>query len=255
MKFDPNKHAWYVIGFAAIVSGLFTAAIMALHLATEPIVQANQRLLTEKAVVEVFGLGDVEQLSAREVSDLIRRRVAGLVDPNRPDDPRAQPIPLRDPDTGDQMDILVAYKTDLPAGRLPDIHDRTNIIGYAFPIGGVGFWARIDGYLAVTPDGDRARGIVFTRHQETPGLGGRITEKAFRKQFEGLNVSPPPQDGAFVSLTHQKLKAFDPNYDRHVDAITGATGTSTAVDKFLNEDIRRFRRIAAAAGLWEATSR
>ena len=36
---------------------------------------------------------------------------------------------------------------------------------------------------------------------------------------------------------------------RHVDAVTGATGTSTAVERFLNENIPAFRRAAKAAGL------
>ena len=58
MKFDPDKSPVYVVLFAAVVSGAFTAVIMALHVATEPVVVANQRLSTEKALVELFGLGD-----------------------------------------------------------------------------------------------------------------------------------------------------------------------------------------------------
>lgn len=249
MKFDPNRHPAYVILFAAGISGLFTAAIMALHVATKPIVEANERLLTEKAIVDVFNLGDTENLSAEQVAGLIRRRVAGLPSPDRPNDPRARELFIVDAATGERVRILIAYSADIPADREVDITDRTNVIGYAFGVRGVGFWAMIEGWLAVDPTGDRALGVVFTTHQETPGLGGRITEKAFREQFRGLDVAKPVGDEKFVSISHQRPDPSSPRYSSHVDALSGATGTSSALDVFLNEDIARFRRVAKAAGL------
>ena len=45
MTFDPNKRSGYIIGFAAVISGLFTAAIMTLHVATKPVVRRNERKL------------------------------------------------------------------------------------------------------------------------------------------------------------------------------------------------------------------
>ena len=251
MKFNPNKSPIYVVLFATLISGAFTAAIMGLHVATRPIVAANERLLVEKAIVDVFGLGETDEMSADAVSDLIRSRVAGLSDPARPGDQRAKEIFLMDEQSGERVRILVAYKTDLPADRAPDIHDKQNIVGYAFEIRGVGFWAMIDGWLAVEPEGDRALGVVFTRHQETPGLGGRITEMDFRKHFKGLDVSPPVEGGRFIYVETFKPTSGSEKEKRHVDAITGATGTSTAVGVFINADIARFRRVAEAAGLIE----
>lgn len=251
MRIDPNKHPAYIIGFAAIASGLFTAGIMALHVATEPIVKANQRLLTEKAIVELFNLGQAETMTPEQIAELIRRRVAGLEDPDR-SDPAARPITISDPGTGRSMRLLVAYKSDMPAGAEVDIHDKQNVLGYAFPIRGVGFWAMIDGWLAVQPDGQKALGVVFLSHQETPGLGGRITEEVFRKQFAGLDVSQPKQGMEYVQIDRDKPQPGSPEAARHVDAITGATGTSTAVGTFINKGFVEFRQIAQAAGLLEA---
>jgi Na+-transporting NADH:ubiquinone oxidoreductase subunit C len=129
------------------------------------------------------------------------------------------------------------------------------VVGYAFPISGIGFWATIRGYLAVSPDGAHTLGIAFLDHAETPGLGGRITERGFRRQFVGLDVSRSI-GGRFVTIGHERPSGpADPLYGRYVDAITGATGTSLALEKFLNADIARFRQAAEAAGLFPAPAR
>jgi Na+-transporting NADH:ubiquinone oxidoreductase subunit C len=258
VKIDPDKNPIYIIAFAAIVSGLFTAAIMALHVSTEDIVRTNQRLLTEKALVDLFALGDAESMTAEEVSTLVRSRVAGYSAPEDDlNDSRRAPIVLRDPVTDKEIRVLAAFREDLPAREPVDLSAREGMIGYAFEISGVGFWARIDGWLAVTPDVQRTLGIVFLQHSETPGLGGRITEPAFRDQFrpsdkrdgKGLLIIPPPEGKPYVSVSHQTPDAGSSAYERHVDAVTGATGTSTAVGRFLNEDLRAFRRAAIAKGL------
>jgi Na+-transporting NADH:ubiquinone oxidoreductase subunit C len=240
MSFDPNKSRAYVVFFAVAVSGVFTAAIMALHVATAPIVERNERLLTERAIVELFRLGDVAQLSGEQVAELYDRRI------------RRATIAAGTPE---EMEILLAYLQDLPAEAPGDPGDKSRLKAYGVPIRGVGFWAMIEGYLAVTPDAARTLGVVFLRHSETPGLGGRITEDEFRRWFRpggphenGLNVTPPPQGQPYVEIGPPVEKTA-PQYDRHVDALTGATGTSNAVADFLNGDLARFRRAMAAEGL------
>lgn len=105
---------------------------------------------------------------------------------------------------------------------------------YAFKIGGKGFWGRIDGLLALNKDLNRIEGIVFTRNVETPGLGARIEEKWFRDQFRGIELPDKPKKGKYVIVSKQEAGAKN-----RVDAITGATRTSSMVENFLNEDIGR----------------
>jgi Na+-transporting NADH:ubiquinone oxidoreductase subunit C len=121
------------------------------------------------------------------------------------------------------------------------------LIGIAFPISGVGFWNLISGYFAVTPDGSKAIGVVFIQQGETPGLGGRITEQPWRKQFQGLNIAPPEGGGKFIYIGSAAPGAAQAS-GRSVNAITGATQTSVAVENFLNADLARFHRAMAAAG-------
>lgn len=237
-----TKNPTYVIIYAAVVSALFTAAIMTLHASTEHVVKRNEQLARMSALVSVFKLADQPNPSDARIEELynthIRKVEGDLIDPesgvnfNHPTDLRLQ--------------TYKAYDADPDAGG--------KLIGYAMPIWGIGFWARIDGILAVTPDMTRSLGAVFLAHQETPGLGGRITEDAFAEQFEGLNISPPEQVDQILYITKSAPDEGEPAHGRHVDAITGATGTSTAVEAFVNTRVRQFRRAALAKGLLNSAS-
>lgn len=220
MSSETKRGPAYVIVYAAVISAVFTGAIMTLHGASRNMVERNQDLFRQKAFVELFGLGDVDTLSDREIVELYDSRIQSF--------PQA-----RDPQTGQVFEYYAA--TDA-AGSLT---------GYAFSVSGTGFWARIDGYLAVSPDFTKITGITFLEHQETPGLGGRITERPWREKFAGLDFTLNP-DGQVIYIGGPSPEPGSPRVGRHVDAISGATGTSGAVERFLNEQIAAFRRTEPA---------
>jgi len=94
----------------------------------------------------------------------------------------------------------------------------------AFRVSGMGFWAPIHAVVAVEADGKTIRGIRFFRHGETPGLGGRISEPWFMKQFEGKRLDVP-------------IRVVMPGGGKgpnDVDAITGATETSRKVEQLVD---------------------
>ncbi|MHC4986255.1 MAG: FMN-binding protein [Planctomycetota bacterium] len=219
MSKDAKGRPAYVIVYAAVIAAVFTGAIMALHGVTQPVVQRNEQLFEQKAMVELFGLGDVDVLSDQQIVDLYDTRI------------RREPD-VTDPQTGHTFTVFSA------------VDNEGELIGHAFSITGTGFWARIDGYLAVNPDMTEIIGITFLQHQETPGLGGRITEEEFCDQFDGLDFSEPV-DGLTVTIRHDAPAPDSPAAARHVDAITGATGTSSALERFLNEQIAAYRRAEA----------
>jgi Na+-transporting NADH:ubiquinone oxidoreductase subunit C len=221
-----SKHHGYVIFYAAITSALFTGAIMALHKATEGVAERSARVFEQKSLVELFGLGDVERMSDEQIIEAYRRHIT-----------RGDTV--KDPVSGETFELIRAW-------RYQD--GRKTLIGYAFGVWGVGFWARIDGLLAVSPDLSRTIGVVFLKHSETPGLGGRITERSFREPFfRGLDISPPRPGRPYIDISHGEPPAE--LRGRHVDAITGATGTSASVAAFINRRLERFRRAMKGAGL------
>ena len=69
----PNvKHPAYVIIYAAFTSAAFTAAIMTLHVATADIVKRNEKILEDKALVEIFfGPEKLAELSDAQIAQLV----------------------------------------------------------------------------------------------------------------------------------------------------------------------------------------
>ncbi len=97
------------------------------------------------------------------------------------------------------------------------------IKGYAVPFTGAGLWGSITGYAGLNADKTELTGIVFTKQSETPGLGGRIDETVYREQFRGVPVA------AGTHLAYGQQDGY------RLDGITGATQTSNAVIKIINQ--------------------
>ncbi len=109
-------------------------------------------------------------------------------------------------------------------------------VGYAFQLSGPGFWGPIHGMMGLGPDLREVLGVAFYKHSETPGLGGRISESWFTEQFKGkmLPSSPAPDEVFFRLRPPEAVKGAN-----EVDAVTGATGTSKAVERLINASIHR----------------
>ncbi len=99
--------------------------------------------------------------------------------------------------------------------------DSGNIIGYAF----FKQYAGAQGPLVVAGGVDSSfttvKGMNVLSHEETPGLGSKITETEFRSQFSGIPVSS-------LGLSSS---------GGEIDSITGATMSSQAVVDALNSKI------------------
>ena len=95
----------------------------------------------------------------------------------------------------------------LPEGStVTEVYEATNGAGYVFMVSTTGYGAK--GSLQIICSIDADGKIVDTNtlgHDETPGLGTKVTEDAFRSQFPGKDAS---MDG--------------------VDTISGATISSSA---------------------------
>jgi len=224
-----TKNPLYVAFFSVASSIVFTAGIMLIQVATQGAIDRNQKLLEQKALLELFKLGDPRAMPAREIARTVETRTRRME--------------LTDPQTGRTMRVVAAYEGEISRSFV-------RVRGYAVPIEGMGFWDVIRGYVAVAGDLTRVLGVTFLRQAETPGLGGEIMNPQWRRKWEGLRVSPPAPGGRFIYIGGSAPDSpQDPRQGRFVEAITGATGTSTAVARFVNEDLAAFQRAARAAGL------
>lgn len=99
----------------------------------------------------------------------------------------------------------------------------------AFKFKGPGLWGTIEGILSINPDLKIIRVLRILHQEETPGLGGRIAEPEYLKGFRSKTFIPKI---SFVPSGTAKAA-------NEVDAITGATGSSKALEKLLNETIQK----------------
>lgn len=106
--------------------------------------------------------------------------------------------------------------------------DGKSIEKYVFPVRGYGLWSMMKGYLAVEPDLETIAGLTFYDQKETPGLGGEIMSKQFKDQWPGKKIY---KDGVVAF----KVSKGDQSQNEYgVDALTGATITSTGVSRMIS---------------------
>ncbi|MBN1327380.1 MAG: FMN-binding protein [Candidatus Cloacimonetes bacterium] len=105
---------------------------------------------------------------------------------------------------------------------------ENQIIGYGFNISGSGLWGSIHMIIAVTPDFQEIIKLDILDQNETPGLGGRITESWFKDQFSGKDFV---EQGKIIPF---KLVPEEDDIDlKEIRQITGASSSSKAVVKIL----------------------
>nr|WP_300003129.1 FMN-binding protein [Tissierella sp.] len=141
------------------------------------------------------------------------------------------PVESEDPEEIDRQfeEHITSEKLD-NGELLYTLEENGEVKAYAFPVGGAGLWGSIEAYAGVSGDYSELIGIEFISHEETPGLGGRISENWFKEQFRGIDLTEDKEE--YIIYT--------PAAGSNIDAITGATLTSQSVRNFLNEDIKKF---------------
>lgn len=186
------------LGGIAMLSGFLVVLVFQI---TKPMIEENQRRAIEAAVFQV-------------IPGAVTRRDF-FID--------AQGIrPEVDDKQTDATRIYAGYDAD---GRLMGIAARAGAQGYADMI-----------YLLLgyDPACECIRGIKVLKLAETPGLGDKIiTDPAFRANFEALDAR---LDAAAKALANPivTVKAGTKRNAWEIDAISGATISSKAVGKALN---------------------
>ena len=203
-----KKSPAYVLSFMAAICLVFGAGIAGVNYATQGLLARNAALHRNRVLCRAFQL-DVAGPSAEAYQQ--------AVDEN-----------LLVSEIGAGAAKRTLYKRITP-GR--------ECVGVV--IGGMAFWDRIECVVVLTPDLDQILNIQFLDQKETPGLGARVEEPWFTDQFKGLQVAWNAEKDQRV-LIGTSPSANAPN---EVDAITGATQTSMALMRFLNEELDLIRTL------------
>ena len=106
---------------------------------------------------------------------------------------------------------------------------------YVFPLSGKGLWGPIWGYISLNEDLNTVYGAYFDHKSETSGLGAEIATEHFQSQFSGKKIFDA--SNKFVSVKTNKRGASN---DNEVNAISGATITSTSVNEMLESCLKKY---------------
>lgn len=138
-------------------------------------------------------------------------------------------------------DVLPSYdyydekKIDGKTIYIGKIDGQTNPVGMAFKIEGSGFQGNLSIMVGVDPSFTSIKGIKVLEQIETPGLGTKIVDDPsnksnplwFSEQFIDVNIFPQ------INV----VKNVKPQTKNEIQAISGATISSKAVVRILNDNI------------------
>ena len=199
------KKRFLSVLYMFLITLFFTSVVSAVKLLNVERIETNQRVKLQRIILKVLDISVADKASDKDLVKVFDTRVKRIEVQGK--------------------DIYVSYE-----------EDGKTISGYAFPVGGPGFWGPIYGMVAVDPEASKILGIAFYKHSETPGLGARMTEDWFTNQFIELPLYPIEEDKKIFYLQPTGTKKAS----NELDAITGATGTSRGIEAFLNEELDHF---------------
>jgi Na+-transporting NADH:ubiquinone oxidoreductase subunit C len=199
-----RKRLFSVI-YMFLLTLFFTAAVSGIHYFNQDRIAVNEEIKLQRIVLHVLGIELAPESPDTRVREIFQKRVKG-----------------------EQMEGRTLY--------LGFAEDGKTLLGYAFPLFGPGFWGPVYGMMAVDPELEKVIGISFYRHTETPGLGGRITEEWFERQFQGK----PLETGEGKERYFYLVSPGTSKTPNELDAITGATGTSRAVERLIDRNLKEY---------------
>jgi Na+-transporting NADH:ubiquinone oxidoreductase subunit C len=194
-----NKRVSLVL-FTILITVIFIAPISFAYLLTKPIVALNEEVYLKRAVLSAAGV-ELPATNA-EVKDVFDRR----------------------------MEVLPSEARGELVYRLKD--DAGGTAGWVLTRTGPGLWGDITMVIGFAADRERLSGIEFLKQSETPGLGARVSEAWFKRQFKGKR-------GPFTTVGEG-----EPSKENEFDAVTGATITSNAVKTIVNAAVDQARVLA-----------
>lgn len=111
-------------------------------------------------------------------------------------------------------------------------------LGYVFETESKGYGGTVKVMTGISAQGE-ITGVVILSHGETPGLGANAEKESFREQFK--------QPAANLAGGLSVIK-FQAPQEGEIQAMTGATITSTAVTNAVNSAIEMYQNAYASEG-------
>jgi len=197
----PTATLLRVLGLISAICGLI---IVGSYEITLPAANANRRLALERAVFKVMP-------AAKSIAEYIALPAGGI-----------QPVEGGESPVG-AVKFFAAYDAD------------KKLVGVAAEGGAKGYADTVRIMYGYDPDCQCIVGIGVVSMRETPGIGDKIiTDKSFLANFTALDVKLNAELAALANDV-KAVKHGTKSNPWQIDAIAGATITSRAVGKAIND--------------------
>lgn len=222
------------LSVAAVCASLVTASVVVLRPYE---VENRQRERERRILALVAGLPGLAELVEEAGEAQLGLRVVELA--TGADAPAVDPEALLLESETDGAGTPLPPERDLAGiGTRPNhapvyVLEREGVMHTVIlPVYGRGYLATIRGYLAVAGDGNTVRGITFTEHQETPGLGAEIDSPVWQARWRGRRLRDDA--GAVrIRVVQTPPAAGSPEAAFDVHGISGATRTGDGVSNLV----------------------
>jgi len=239
MQADHSNRRAFTVAFVVCV--ICAALVTTTAVLLRPIQQANRLLDRQLNVLAVAGLLEpdksVDELSKQldsRLVDLASGEFVEMAHSEHFDERRAARDPAQSIALTPEQDIA-QIKRRANYARVYLVWDEAGAIKtIVLPVNGYGLWSQLYGFLALERDGNTVTGLSFYEHGETPGLGGKVDDPAWKALWSGKQVYDEAWRPA-IRLVKGVVDRDSKDARYQVDAISGATLTTRGV-----EDLLRF---------------
>ena len=243
MAINRESNAYTVI-FAAIMVIIVGGLLAFVSTKLKPIQKANVKNEKMQNILQAIGIDETAEFTREEAGENFSKYISRRITIGYEGDQLAILDDKTSKDPIDDLDKLDAFNIDMRK-EYTNIKDdkkkhwplffceHNGETYYIVSTSGKGLWDDIWGYLCLKSDGVTINGAVFDHKGETPGLGSKIAETWFEKQFVGKTIA---EDGKFTSI---KVIKPGPELGPHtVNGISGGTFTSAGVTEMLTRNLK-----------------
>jgi len=231
------------LGIAFALCFLCSLLVSAAAVSLRPMQEENKERLTQKEILRAAGILD-ESKGAPPISEQFKQIATKLIDLATGKEVKEGTV---DPATYDprkaaadpNLSVVIPPDKDVAGIKRREKYQFVYFVkdgkgGFSkviLPIYGKGLWSTMYGYLALEKDLTTVAGITYYDQGETPGLGGEIENPNWQKSWVG-KIAREEEDGKLVpaiKVVKGGVSASSPEADHEIDALSGATITSSGV--------------------------
>jgi Na+-translocating ferredoxin:NAD+ oxidoreductase subunit G len=117
-----------------------------------------------------------------------------------------------------------------------EAYQGNELIGHLLKVNAKGFHGNIDILVGISKD-EKITGINIISHSETPGVGSKVEKQDFKDRFKEKSIKE----------LFKVIKAA-PAKENEVEGVSGASVSSAAVTKGVNDAVEYFKANLAAKG-------